>query len=147
MTENIDTYVMPQDSDKFLAEVLPASNPLRITWEVLTDEEKAGYLSAALRRLENLQFVGEKVFWTQPLKFPRSAYGLPFNNEKAPLEVKRAQAYWSALIAKDELYVKRRNTDACVSLGLIGTTSNVNEGVPQKVKELLHRWFTNWRRI
>lgn len=47
MTENIDTYVMPEESDKFLAEVLPASDPLRITWEVLTDEEKEGYLSAA----------------------------------------------------------------------------------------------------
>ena len=38
MTENLDTYVMPEDSDQFLAEVLPAANPLRITWEVLTDE-------------------------------------------------------------------------------------------------------------
>lgn len=34
---------MPEDSDQFLAEVLPAANPLRITWEVLTDEEKGGY--------------------------------------------------------------------------------------------------------
>ena len=42
MTVNVDTYVLPNDSTLYLAEVLPMSNALRITWEVLSDEEKKG---------------------------------------------------------------------------------------------------------
>lgn len=147
MTENVDTYVLPEESDRFLAEVLPASDPLRITWEVLSDEEKEGYLSSALRNIEALTFVGDKVWYYQPLKFPRAARGIPVNFDKAPMEVKRAQAYWAAVIAKNELYVKRRNNDACLSLGLIGGEAQNTESVPRRVSELLHRWITNLRRI
>ena len=147
MTENVDTYVLPEESDRFLAEVLPASDPLRITWEVLSDEDKEGYLSSARRNIEALSFVGDKVWYYQPLKFPRAARGIPVNFDKAPMEVKRAQVYWAAVIAKNELYVKRRNNDACLSLGLIGGEVQNTESVPRRVSELLHRWITNLRRI
>lgn len=147
MTENVDTYVLPEESDRFLAEVLPASDPLRITWEVLSNEEKEGYLSSALRNIEALTFVGDKAWYYQPLKFPRIARGIPVNFDKAPMEVKRAQAYWAAEIAKNELYVKRRNNDACLSLGLINGEAQNTESVPRRVGELLHRWITNWRKV
>ena len=42
MTENVDTYVLPAESVKFLSEVLPASNPLRITWKCLPTRKEKG---------------------------------------------------------------------------------------------------------
>jgi hypothetical protein len=147
MTVNEDTYVLPEDSDQFLAEVLPASNPLRITWEVLSTEEKEGYLSSALRNIDALTFIGNKVWCYQPLQFPRIARGYPVDYDNAPREVKRAQVYWAAWIAKDELYVNRRNNDACLALGLIKEPTPSVDGVPPRVKEILHRWLTNWRKV
>lgn len=144
---NVNTYVLSEDSDDVLATVLPASNPLRITWEVLEPEEKRGYLFSALRNLESLHFVGNKLNFFQPLKFPRTARGLPTNFESAPDEVKQAQVYWAAILANDELYVQRRNVDACVNLGLLRDETAQQEDLPQKVKELLHDWITSWRRI
>lgn len=147
MTVNEDTYVLPEDSNKFLAEVLPATNPLRITWEVLSEEEKEGYLASALRNLEAMNYIGDKVWWYQPLKFPRIARGRPPEFEEAPKEVKRAQVFWASVIANEELFIKRRNNDACVSLGLISGEAKAVETIPYKVKELLQRWTTNWRRV
>ena len=146
MTENIDTYVMPEESDKFLAEVLPASDPLRITWEVLTDEEKEGYLSAALRKLEGIHFIGDKANFYQPLQFPRVARGLPVNFEKAPMEIKRAQALCAADIARGELYIRRRNKDFCVAFGLAAETP-APSATEKRLEELLHRWVTRCRKV
>ena len=146
MIENIDTYVMPEDSNRFLAEVLPASNPLRITWEVLTPEDKEGYLAAALRKLEDMHFIGEKAFFYQPLKFPRIARGLPVNFDKAPLEIKRAQVLYAADIARQELYIRRRNKEACIALG-VATETPAPSSVEEQARSLLHRWVTNWRKI
>lgn len=146
MIENIDTYVMPEDSNRFLAEVLPASNPLRITWEVLTPEDKEGYLSAALRKLEDMHFIGEKAFFYQPLKFPRIARGLPVNFDKAPLEIKRAQVLYAADIARQELYIRRRNKEACIALG-VATETPAPSSIEEQARSLLHRWVTNWRKI
>lgn len=146
MTENVDTYVLPEDSDHFLAEVLPTTDPMRITWEVLENEEKEGYLAAALYRLEELNFIGDKAWYYQPLKFPRIARGLPVNFEKAPLEIKRAQVLWAADIAREELYVKRRNKDACMALGLASDTPP-QSSIVSRVTALLHRWVTRWRKV
>lgn len=146
MIENIDTYVMPEDSNRFLAEVLPASNPLRITWEVLTPEDKEGYLSAALRKLEAMHFIGEKAFFYQPLKFPRIARGVPVNFDKAPLEIKRVQVLYAADIARQELYIRRRNKEACIALG-VATETPAPSSVEEQARGLLHRWVTNWRKI
>jgi hypothetical protein len=147
MTVNVDTYVLPEDSDFFLAEVLPPSDALRVTWEVLEPEEKAAYLSAALRRLENLQFTGDKAYYYQPLKFPRIARGIPPDFTNAPIEVKRAQVTWAAEIVREELYEKRRNTEACIALGFLTDAGTATGGTPESVKTLLHRWLTSWRRV
>ncbi len=147
MTENVDTYVLPEDSNRFLAEVLPASDPMRITWEVLSLEEKTGFLSAALYKLEDLNFIGDKAWYYQPLKFPRVARGIPVNFEKAPLEIKRAQVLWAADIAREEYYVKRRNKDACIALGLIREGDRAEKPIVERVTTLLHRWVTRWRKV
>lgn len=152
MTVNVDTYVLPEESDLFLSEVLPSAHPLRIAWGVLTSEEKTGYLAAALRRLEALNYAGDKVWYYQPLKFPRYARNYPFNYDDAPDEVKRAQVVWATEILREEMFVKKRNTEACVALGFIDEsqkleTQTYENDVPKRVKELLQRWLTSWRRV
>lgn len=152
MTENIDTYVLPEESDKYLADVLPASNPLRLTWEVLTVTQQETYLSAALQYLENLNYIGDKAYYFQPLKFPRIARGIPTEFNKTPLELKRAQAAWAADIMRQELYVMRRNTELCAALGFISNPNTAQEQpkqpkMPKEVEVLLHRWITSWRRL
>jgi hypothetical protein len=143
---NQNTYVMPDESNDLLAQVLPASNPLRITWEVLEESEKIGYLSAGLRKLENMTFVGRRVNYFQPLKFPRIARNIPADFTNAPAEVKRAQVLLAVEIMREELYIKRRNTDACLALGLIANTQP-QPSVDVTVHELLHKWLTSWRRV
>ena len=145
MTEEY-TYVIPEDSDTFLADVLPTSNPLRITWEVLPPEEKIGYLSSGLRKLEEMHFIGERVNYYQPLKFPRIARGMPVNFNDIPIEVKRAQVLLAVDIMREELYVKRRNNEACIALGLV-KEDTVCKDITDKVNMLLHRWITNWRKV
>ncbi len=149
MTVNEDTYVLPQESDELLSEVLPAFNPLRITWAALEEKDKAGFLQAAVRRMEGLNVVGQKVNFWQKLKFPRIARGVPPDFEQAPREVKRAQVVWATEIVREELYVKKRNVGACIALGIISeatATCSVHD-TPPLVKELMHKWITQWRRL
>ena len=147
LTANENTYVLPEDSNDILAEVLPANNTLRVAWEVLESEEKSGYLISAVRRLEDLNYKGDKVWYHQPLKFPRIARGIPLVFDDAPTEVKRAQVLWAAYIMRDELFILRRNVEACVALGIIQGDIQSSDEPPKKVLELLHRWLTSWRRI
>lgn len=146
MTVNVDTYVLPEESNQLISEVLPASNPLRIAWEVLTDEEKAGYLTTALRRMESLNYVGERVWYYQPLKFPRFARNHPLSMDKAPIEVQRAQAVWATEILREEMFLKKRNVEICTALGIADTAID-EKRLPVRVEELLHRWLTSWRRV
>lgn len=147
MTVNVDTYVLPEDSNPFLADVLPASDPLRVAWEVLSEQEKEGYLAAAVRRLENLNYKGERVWYLQPLKFPRIARNIPPDFNEAPMEIKRAQVLWAAYVMREELFIKRRNTEACLALGIIKGVETETEETPKKVLDLLNRWLTSWRRV
>ena len=147
MTVNVDTYVLPEDSNSFLADVLPASDPLRVAWEVLSEQEKEGYLAAAVRRLENLNYKGERVWYLQPLKFPRIARNIPPDFHEAPMEIKRAQVLWAAYVMREELFIKRRNTEACLALGIIKGVETAMEETPKKVLDLLNRWLTSWRRV
>jgi hypothetical protein len=145
MTVGVDTYVLPEESNALISQVLPASNPLRQAWEVLDDDEKEGYLAAALRRLENLNFAGERVWAYQPLKFPRIARRQPIEFDGAPVEVQRAQAVWATEILREELFIKKRNIEVCRALGIPDAAAN--ERVPVQVEELLHRWLTSWRKV
>lgn len=146
MLENVNTYVLPDNSNSILAEVLPMYHPARVTWEVLTAEEKEGYLKAAVNRIEDMQFIGDRARYFQPLKFPRIARGLPVDFQNAPDEVKKAQVVIAADIMQHELYVLRRNADACKSLGILEETPPPSS-LAGKAEELLHRWRTNWRRV
>ena len=152
LTLNEDTYVLADESDSLLSEVLPASNPLRISWAVLDEHEKESFLKSALRRLEGLNVVGEKARFHQALKFPRLTRGVPYDFNSAPLEVKRAQVVWALEILREELYEKKRNESACVALGILNKptateTSQNGYKTPKLVKELMHKWITQWRRL
>ena len=153
MTANVDTYVTVAEADKIVSETYPPASPLMVSWAVLMTSEKERFLAVALERLENLSYKGDRAYYFQPLQFPRITRGIPANFHDAPTEVKRAQAVWASEIVREELYVKRRNTDACLALGII-TKDNSGElpmgsvlPPPARVKELLHRWLTSWRRM
>jgi hypothetical protein len=146
MTENVNTYVLPEDSDNLLYDVLPMYHPARVAWEVLSLKEKEGYLRAALNQIEDMQFIGERARYLQQLKFPRIARGLPIDFNNAPLEIKQAQVVIAVDIMQKELFVLRRNNDACESLGIIPQTPPPSS-LKGKGEELLHRWRTNWRRV
>lgn len=153
MTENVDTYVTTTEADQIISETYPPASPLSVSWVVLTETEKERFLAVALERMENLAYKGDRAYYFQSLQFPRIARGIPANFHDAPIEVKRAQAVWASEIVREELYVKRRNADACLALGII-TKDNSGElpvgsvpPPPARGKELLHRWLTSWRRI
>lgn len=147
MTVNVDTYVLPEDSNSLLLQVLPATDPLAVAWGVLDDTEKAGFLISAVRKLEALNYVGERAYYYQPLKFPRIAIRHPIDLNNAPREVQQAQVVWAAEIMREELFVKRRNTSACMALGIIKGESANTDAIPRMVNDLLHRWLTSYRRV
>lgn len=146
MTVNVDTYVLPEDSNSLLLQVLPATDPLAVAWGVLDDAEKAGFLAAAVRNLEGLNYAGQRAYYYQPLKFPRIARNHPVSFDEAPLEVKQAQVVWATEIMRQELFVRRRNENACNALGLLSGKAS-EDGIPYRVKDLLHRWLTSFRRV
>lgn len=152
MTVNVDTYVMVMEADKIVTETYPPASPLAVSWAVLSDTEKERFLAVALERMENLSYKGERAYYFQPLQFPRITRGVPADFQNVPMEVKRAQAVWATEIMREELYVKRRNTDACLALGILtkdsaGVFAGAVPPPPARVKELLHRWLTSWRKI
>lgn len=147
MTVNVDTYVLPEDSNSLLLQVLPATDPLAVAWGVLNNAEKAGFLTSSVRKLEALNYAGQRAFYYQPLKFPRIARNHPIDFNEAPLEVKQAQVVWAAEIMREELFVRRRNSAACIAIGVINEQQATADRIPHRVAELLHRWLTNFRRI
>ena len=147
MTENVNTYVLPKDSTTLLLQVLPITDPLAVAWGVLSVDEKIGFLNAAIRKLEDLNYAGERAYYRQPLKFPRIARNHPVEFTSAPVEVKQAQVVWAAEIMRQELFVNRRNNAACVALGIIKDEPITEPKIPPRVEELLHRWLTSWRRM
>lgn len=70
-----NTYSNIEYADNYVAEHYSKYNPLRVHYSVLTDDEKAGYLSLALQEIERLPFVGRKYLVSQPLQFPRIRTG------------------------------------------------------------------------
>lgn len=151
MTENVDTYATVEKADEFVSEMYPPAHPLRVTWEILTESEKERFLYVALERIENLNYIGRRAYSNQPLHFPRIARGMPVDFENVPKTVKKAQTAWALEVVREELYIKRRNNDACTSLGIITTEQSIERTgenvMPAKVRELLKRWLTNWRKI
>ena len=49
MTENVDTYVTTTEADKIISETYPPASPLAVSWAVLTEQEKEGFLRGGNR--------------------------------------------------------------------------------------------------
>lgn len=144
---NVKTYVLPEETVPLLVQVMPSTSPLVAAWSVLENYEREGYLLEAVRRMEGLNYVGERAWYYQPLKFPRIARNHPVDFNYAPLEVKQAQVVWAVELMKEELFIKRRNNAACIALGIISAEQSTTEEVPKLVRSLLHRWLTSFRRV
>ena len=151
LTVGIDTYITVDEATAYVCEQYVTMHPLRVHWSVLTEEERETYLKQALRRLENLNYVGSKIDYYQPLKFPRIAYGRPCEWDKVPLNVKRAQAIMA-------LEIIRREYTACADKRMIAlldpyrkqpdeNKESEKDLLPKSVYELLHEWVSVGRKV
>lgn len=151
LTVGIDTYITVDEATAYVCEQYVTMHPLRVHWSVLTEEERETYLKQALRRLENLNYVGSKIDYYQPLKFPRIAYGRPCEWDKVPLNVKRAQAIMALEIIRKE-YISCSDKRMISILDPYRAESGESEdrdtdSLPKSVYELLHEWVSVGRKV
>lgn len=151
LTVGIDTYITVDEATAYVCEQYVTMHPLRVHWSVLTEEERETYLKQALRRLENLNYVGSKIDYYQPLKFPRIAYGRPCEWDKVPLNVKRAQAIMALEIIRKE-YISCSDKRMIALIDPYRAESGESEdqnmdSLPKSVYELLHEWVSVGRKV
>ena len=151
LTVGIDTYITVDEATAYVCEQYVTMHPLRVHWSVLTEEERETYLKQALRRLENLNYVGSKIDYYQPLKFPRIAYGRPCELDKVPLNVKRAQAIMALEIIRKE-YISCSDKRMISILDPYRAESGESkdrdtDSLPKSVYELLHEWVSVGRKV
>lgn len=84
----IDTYITIQEMNEYVSKYYPSSDPLRIQWESMAEDDQEVYLRRAFIQINSLPFTGKPKTTKQTLPFPR--YG---NFTAADLlNVKNAQA-------------------------------------------------------
>lgn len=66
-----DTYATVEFADCYIESHYPNSNPLRVHFSVLTENEKEEYLRSAVQEIERLPFIGRKYLVSQKMQFPR----------------------------------------------------------------------------
>ena len=66
-----DTYVTVAQADQYVKEHYLSSEPLRIQWESLPEEDKEVYLRRAFEQMNALPYTGRRKNMRQLLPFPR----------------------------------------------------------------------------
>jgi len=105
-----NSYISVEDADDYFAMRVHADG-----WSKAPTEEKQKALMDATRRLDRIQYMGEKNSMTQALEWPRT--GAILRDE---------------IIDDDE--IPTRILDATCELALAVLTSNINPGVPEGVQ-------------
>lgn len=104
---NVDTYITIQEMNEYVSKYYPASDPLRVQWEAMSEADQEVYLRNAFIQINSLPYTGKPKTSKQTLPFPR--YGN--FTEQDLLNVKYAQAEQSIALTDavtiDE--VSRRN--------------------------------------
>lgn len=97
---NYTAYASVAEADAYLA-----VDPTRsAAWALLSDDQKGANLVAATRRLDLLDFSGEKVSGTQETQWPRNnatCNGDPVPSDGVPLELQNATALKAGSITID----------------------------------------------
>lgn len=82
---NLVGYVTLAEANNYIETRYLSSDPLRETWDGMSDEDKTVCLMRSLDAIESLPYVGHKMSATQLLAFPRCP------QTEVPENVKRAQ--------------------------------------------------------
>jgi len=84
----INTYCSLDEANDIISANYPIGDNCHY-WNALTDEQKGGLLIKSTMEMERLPVAGVKVFYNQPLQFPRKSNFYKFNT--IPDEIKHAQ--------------------------------------------------------
>ena len=83
-----NTYCTIADADSFVAQIYPIGDN-QAYWSALSDEQKEQLLINSAKEMETIPVAGVKLFYNQPLQFPRKSNFYRYN--EIPSEVKEAQ--------------------------------------------------------
>lgn len=83
-----NTYVTIAEADSIVANKF-ALDSIAAYWDGLSDQEKEAFLTESALEIESLPVAGIKLYFTQPLQFPRRS--LFYKGWETPQEVKDAQ--------------------------------------------------------
>ena len=91
----MSSYVTIEEANVYIQNNLLSTDPLRISWESLLDEDKQVLLNRSAAAINSLPFTGRKMNVNQENAFPR------YPNTDVPDDVKAAQIE-NALTSSDE---------------------------------------------
>ena len=84
----VNTYCSLEDADSLVKQLFPIGDNLAY-WNALNEEQKEQLLINSASEIEKLPIAGVKLFWNQPLQFPRRSNFYRYN--ETPKEVMEAQ--------------------------------------------------------
>lgn len=99
----IPVYLTPAEATKIIDQTLPSTNPYRIAWNKLEDDDKEAYLREATTVIDSLRLRGTKADLAQTLAFPRDSQA------DVPDDVKTACALEACTVGAIGADVLKRN--------------------------------------
>lgn len=92
LTVGVDTYITVAEADQYVQENYISSDPLRVQWEAMSENDKEVYLRKAFKQINSLPFTGKPFRADQKLPFPRRLGCMEKWTESDQQNVKEAQA-------------------------------------------------------
>ena len=68
---NVDTYITLDEANAYISQYYIATDPLRIQWEAMSNDDKEIILRKSFIKINSLPFTGRKKNLNQSLPFPR----------------------------------------------------------------------------
>lgn len=85
LIKGVNSYVTLAEANTYVLSYYISTDPFRINWELLSDDDKTILLNRAMSTIERQPFTGTKTRLDQVLAFPR------FPLETVPREIQNAQ--------------------------------------------------------
>lgn len=155
----VDTYITIQEANEYVSKYFLTTDPLRIQWEALTDDDKEVLLRKSFDQINQLPFTGEPKDPKQFLPFPRKCNFTAQDMEN----VKRAQAEQAIAISDtvtaqetaDRIKLRRAGVvqytigdlSEKFQSGLPSESNATFFGLSEKAYKLLAKWLSGGYRI
>jgi len=107
-----NTYCTLEDANRIVKETYPIGS-ISAYWDGLTDEQKEHLLIESAEEMELLPVAGVKLFYNQPLQFPRRS--MFYRQNDIPREVKDAQVVNAVDMLLDNLGIKPKDGNILTS--------------------------------